>query len=136
MSRSEFLKYAAITVTCFGVGCGSSPQPAQAQMRFARPTMTGVFVNGRELRPQEVLWLQQFLRVAPGRYWLDDAWNFGYEGGPPLGNLAWVIRAQSSPGVPYQGQTAGGYIGSDGTTSYFFDPSTGASYIPGQGLSY
>ena len=32
-------------------------------------------------------------------------------------------------GRAYQRSTAGGYIGSDGDTSYFFDPKTGASVM-------
>ncbi|CAN5849236.1 hypothetical protein BH23GEM7_BH23GEM7_08290 [soil metagenome] len=54
---------------------------------------TGVFVNGRRLHLQEVLQLQQLLpMVLPGRYWLDAAGNFGYEGGFLLGNV-WAIAA-------------------------------------------
>jgi hypothetical protein len=62
---------------------------------------TGVFVNGRQLHLQEVIQLQQLLpMVLPGRYWLDAAGNFGYEGGFLLGNV-WAIAA--SRGGPREG---------------------------------
>ena len=49
---------------------------------------TGVFVNGRELHVMDVVALQQYGAVWPGRYWLDARGFFGIEGGPPIGNLA------------------------------------------------
>jgi hypothetical protein len=38
-------------------------------------------------------------------------------------------------GVPYQEQTEGGYVGGDGDSSYYFDPGTGCSVVPGEGVS-
>ena len=38
-------------------------------------------------------------------------------------------------GGGYVEQTPGGYIGGDGTTSYYSDPETGCSVIPGDGVS-
>jgi hypothetical protein len=40
-----------------------------------------------------------------------------------------------SGGQPYQEQTQGGYVGGDGQSSYYFDPSTGCSVVPGEGVS-
>ena len=54
---------------------------------------TGVFVNGRELHPADVLTLTQLTLVAPGRYWLDAAGNFGFEGDAALTNLFDRARA-------------------------------------------
>jgi hypothetical protein len=54
---------------------------------------TNVFINGRELHHLDVLGLQQLGPVLPGRYWVDAWWNRGYEGGPPLFNLAVLMRA-------------------------------------------
>ena len=49
---------------------------------------TGVFINGRELHPQDVAGLQQLTGpIAPARYWLDGQGNAGYEGGPAITNL-------------------------------------------------
>lgn len=62
---------------------------------------TGVFVNGRELHPADVLTLTQFTLVAPGRYWVDSSGNFGFEGGPALTNLLARERAAD------RGQAAG-----------------------------
>lgn len=63
---------------------------------------TGVFVNGRELHPADVVTLTQFTLVAPGRYWLDANGNFGFEGGPALTNL--IARAGVSQGRQSGGQ--------------------------------
>ncbi len=55
---------------------------------------TNVFINGRELHYEDVRGLQQLLPVLPGRYWVDATWNSGYEGGPALFNLAFLMRAR------------------------------------------
>lgn len=48
----------------------------------------GVFINGRELHPQDIAALSGMIGpVIPGRYWVDAAGNFGSEGGGLLGNL-------------------------------------------------
>jgi hypothetical protein len=56
---------------------------------------TRVFINGRELHYYDVMGLQQYLPVQAGRYWVDGYWNCGYEGGPPLFNLAMLMRART-----------------------------------------
>jgi hypothetical protein len=91
---------------------------------------TGVFINGRELPWADVQGLQAMnVPVAPGRWWVDAMGNFGVEGQPMmLGNL---FQFSQGKGGAYQRSTAGGYIGGDGQTSYFFDPSTGASVMTG-----
>ena len=63
---------------------------------------TGVFVNGRELHPIDVQRLQQIGQgpVPLGRYWMDASGNYGYEGGPALGNL-WALASQT--GAPREG---------------------------------
>lgn len=49
---------------------------------------TGVFTNGRELHPTDLMALQRLTGpVQPGRYWLDGEGNAGMEGGPALTNL-------------------------------------------------
>jgi hypothetical protein len=57
--------------------------------------LTGVFINGRELHPQDVAGLRQFGNVLPGRYqW--DAWgNVSVEGGGFLFNFFAVAQAQA-----------------------------------------
>jgi len=54
---------------------------------------TGVFVNGRELHRLDVLALQSFVQVVPGRYWVDSRGNGGYERGPAFFNLIELARA-------------------------------------------
>jgi hypothetical protein len=61
---------------------------------------TGVFINGRELHMLDVMALQQFMPVRQGGFWVDAQGNFGYEGGPYMGNLVQIIAAS--------GRTSGG----------------------------
>jgi hypothetical protein len=58
---------------------------------------TGVIVNGREIRMEEVRALQQLVPVYPGRYWIDAQGTFGVEGGPAVGNLAAIARSRQAP---------------------------------------
>ncbi len=51
-------------------------------------TLTGVFINSRELHPQDVIQLQALVGEVPmGRWWVDGQGNFGAEGGAMMGNL-------------------------------------------------
>lgn len=57
---------------------------------------SNVTVNGRRLHHSEIRYLiQQFGSVVPGRYYLFANGNYGFEGGPVLGNL-WANRRGSS----------------------------------------
>jgi hypothetical protein len=91
---------------------------------------TGVFINGRELPvPDVAAMMQMNIPVQQGHWWVDNSGNFGVEGTPyPTGNLFQYSRGR---GGAYQRSTAGGYIGGDGNTSYFFDPKSGASVMTG-----
>ncbi|MFT3712840.1 MAG: hypothetical protein QM817_34745 [Archangium sp.] len=59
--------------------------------------LTGVFINGRELHPVDVMNLTALLQtqVQRGRWWVDAQGNCGLEGGPPLFNLHAVARANA-----------------------------------------
>jgi hypothetical protein len=94
--------------------------------------LTGVFVNGRELHVADALALSRLGQILPGRYWLDANGNWGVEGGDfALGNLLQAAgSAGSSPGG-YNRSTPGGHLMSDGQTSGWFDPKTGASVLVG-----
>jgi hypothetical protein len=95
---------------------------------------TSVFVNGRELHPLDVAALMQLGPIYPGRYWLRYDGYYGLEGGLPLGNL--IMMAQQVAGGPgYNRSGPFGHLGSDGQTSYFFDPNSGCSVISGGGVS-
>jgi hypothetical protein len=91
---------------------------------------TGVFINDRQLPLQDVIGLWNLgVPVQQGRWWVDNSGNFGVEGNPQvLGN---VFQYSRGKGGSYQRATAGGYIGGDGQTSYFFDPKTGSSVMTG-----
>jgi hypothetical protein len=84
---------------------------------------TNVVVNGRRLPRSELYALQQLVGpVRPGRYWLDAYGNAGFEGGPPLVNLA-QARARGSQGYAgWNNNTAFGNWGGDGECSYYNSP--------------
>jgi hypothetical protein len=65
---------------------------------------TGVFINGRELHPLDVLALQSCSPVYPGRYWVDASGNGGMEGGPMQFNLESLCNAAKKA---YVGQEDG-----------------------------
>ena len=91
---------------------------------------TGVFINNRELPLSDVVGLQRLgVPVQRGRWWVDASGNFGVENSPfTVGN---IFQFSQGKGGSYQRSTAGGYIGGDGQTSYFFDPKSGSSVMTG-----
>src|SRR3954466_1143292 len=119
MNRSNLITGCLIAATCLGTGCASDPNPpvfvsGPASSFEESAYSTGVFVNGSELPPQEVMALQlQLGPIRPGRYRLDAFGNYGYEGGPAQGNLEQLAQARRNPGIPYNQRAAGGNIGSD-----------------------
>jgi hypothetical protein len=79
--------------------------------------LTAVFVNGRELHPQDLLGLASITGpVAAGRYWLDGQGNFGIEGGGVAGNLLLIARARQMQAAGGGGGGGGG--GSEAWTRY------------------
>ncbi|MEE2636979.1 MAG: hypothetical protein VYE68_07070 [Acidobacteriota bacterium] len=84
---------------------------------------TGVFINGREIHPEEYFYLLALTgTVVPGRYWLDATLTGGFESGPALFNL--VVLAQAATGGPgYNRHTLFGGVMSDGACSGFLHPS-------------
>ena len=105
------------------------PLPADASGRG-----TNVFVNGRELHAADVVALMALGPILPGRYWLRYDGYYGMEGGMALGNL--IMLAQQATGGPgYNRSGPFGHLGSDGQSSYFFDPNSGCSVISGGGVS-
>jgi hypothetical protein len=90
---------------------------------------TGVFVNGREIHRADYQALSRLGQILPARYWLDANGNWGVEGTAiPLGNL---LQAASLGEPGYNRSTPGGHLMSDGQTSGWFDPKTGASVLVG-----
>lgn len=84
---------------------------------------TQVFVNGRRLPVFELWMLQQLVGpVLPGRYWLDARGNAGFEGGPPLVNLAAAQRRARAASGGWNRNTPGGNWGGDGECSYYSHP--------------
>lgn len=97
----------------------------------SRAGITGVFVNGRELHPQELGYLQRLYgQVRRARYWLDARGIGGYERGPAQFDLRAQAMAQQRAGS-YTRRGQFGNTGSDGNCSYYNDPSSGASVMTG-----
>jgi hypothetical protein len=97
---------------------------------------TGVFVNGRELHPAEVVRLRALFGVVlPGRYWMNAAGIGGFEGAPPHFNLSAAAAQRSGGGGGggggYNRSGPGGHLMSDGNCSGWFDPKSGASVMTG-----
>ncbi len=85
---------------------------------------TGVFVNGRELHPQDVAALQRLGPVMPGRYWLDARGTGGVEGGPALFNLAMLAQQAGGQGKAWSHHSKWGdmHVGGDGQGfTYYMD---------------
>ncbi len=94
---------------------------------------TGVFVNGRELPPDEYRsWSLLFGELIwPGRYWLDGAANFGSEGYPAAGNLLFVLGARLRGGAGGGGDNFWSTRFSAGNSNA--DNSAGYVSVPGVG---
>jgi hypothetical protein len=82
--------------------------------REASGGTTGVIINGRELHAQDVAGLSRLVpMVLSGRYWVDASGNFGWEGGPPLGNL-WLLHREMAGGGASGTSASGVTVGGDG----------------------
>jgi len=88
---------------------------------------TGVFINGRELHTQDVLFLQSLSGyVAPGRYWMDAQLNAGVEGGPALVNYR-TLAARKNQGNDnfWSSRYGAGNSSADGSQGYVSVPGYG-----------
>jgi hypothetical protein len=86
---------------------------------------TAVFVNGRELHPYDLRALQLITGpILPGRYFITAPGLAGYEGGPPLWDLA-AMAAQTRRGGSTSWQTKFSSGISDGQTIGVFLPNGG-----------
>jgi hypothetical protein len=98
---------------------GDEGGPARGQLQAGEPVGgklaadasgggSGIFVNGRELHPQDVQQLDALFalfgtRTLPGRYWADAQGNFGTEDPPRLlGNLRAMAREAERRSAPGQ----------------------------------
>ncbi len=82
--------------------------------------LSGVFVNGRELHPNDVSALTALLgQVWPGRWWVNARGDFGPEGGAMMGNLRQAAAARggsawshgsSGPNGFWAGGDGNGYV--------------------------
>src|SRR5687768_2993732 len=92
--------------------------------------ITGVFINGREIHPDELQVLRSLYGpVNRARYWLNAQGIAGYEGGPPQFNVA--AAAQQARGNNSVRRGLFGSSGSDGQCSYYMHPN-GSSVMTGR----
>jgi hypothetical protein len=102
--------------------------PRASVGRFAG--ITGVFINGREIHPDELQYLRALYgQVVRARYWLNARGMAGYEGGPPQFNV--VAAAQQARGNSSVRRGLFGSSGSDGQCSYYMHPN-GSSVMTGR----
>jgi hypothetical protein len=114
-----------------GLALGGALHPRASVGRMAGAT--NVFVNGREIHPQELGYLQRLYGpIRPTRYWLNARGIGGYEGGPAQFDLrAKAMEQQQRNAGGYTRRGSFGNTGSDGSCSYYNDPSSGASVMTG-----
>jgi hypothetical protein len=101
---------------------------------------TRVFVNGRELHPNDVAAIRKLTGgvAIAGHYWMDAMGNFGKEGGAIMGNIVLLARSASGRGngtsSHYLNDGAGTRIsvGGFGNGDYYYSDSTGNSWWPGK----
>jgi len=95
---------------------------------------TQVFINGRELHPQDVFVLQSCLPlpVQRGRNWVEANGIGGYEGGPPMFNLVALCNQKQGGAGAGGWQCSGGSCGttatSTGVTNIVTEPGGGAGF--------
>lgn len=103
--------------------------PRASVGRFAG--ITGVFINGREIHPDELQYLRMLYgQVQRARYWLNAQGIAGYEGGPPQFNLVAAARQSRGNGSSLR-RGLFGSTGSDGECSYYMHPN-GSSVMTGR----
>lgn len=93
---------------------------------------TQVFVNGREIHVYDLMALQQITGpIMQGRYFINSQGLAGFEGGPPLWNLAaMAAQSQRSGGGGGSNTWQSGLTGASG----FSDGHTGAVFLPNGGI--
>lgn len=95
-----------------------------------RAGITGVFINGREIHPDELQVLRSLYGQVPrARYWLNAQGIAGYEGGPPQFNV--MAAARQARGNTHVRRGLFGSTGSDGSCSYYMHPN-GSSVMTGR----
>ena len=119
----------SVGVIAPGLSLGGALDARASVGRFAG--ITGVFVNGREIHPDELQYLRTLYgNVLRARYWLNARGIAGYEGGPPQFNLGAAARqSQQGGSTLYRGLF--GSSGSDGSCSYYMHPN-GSSVMTGR----
>jgi hypothetical protein len=96
---------------------------------------TGIFVNGRELHPLDVMGLQRVTGpIVPGRYFITAEGLAGIEGGPPQWNLVALASASGGGGGARGDNPTHTWQSSVTGASGFSDGHTGAVFLPNGGI--
>lgn len=116
-----------------GMPLGGGMVPANAS-GGGSGQVTGIFINGRELHPDDVAMLAYLIGVQPqpGRWWADSAGNFGPEGWAAVGNVYNLAQSRQG-GAAWSHGTASGsgtfWVGGDGNGyNWAMDGASGCSY--------
>jgi hypothetical protein len=92
---------------------------------------TGVFVNGRELHPHDVIALQQITGpILQGRYFITAQGYAGIEDGPPKWDLGALVAQSGGDGGDGSNTWQSRITGASG----FSDGTTGAVFLPNGGI--
>jgi hypothetical protein len=85
-----------------GLALGGGKVPAEAS-GGGKGTVTGVFINGREIHPLDAQGLTMMLGQPPaqGRWFVDGQGWFGYEGQPAVGNILVIAQQRQAANKSY-----------------------------------
>ncbi|MCG8442738.1 MAG: hypothetical protein MI723_13130 [Caulobacterales bacterium] len=114
-----------------GVAMGGPLQPSASG--GGDGTLTGAFINGREIHPDEYRYYQSIFGVVyPGRFWMSPDGTIGYENGPAIASVAQAAGASGGGGftMGMQGTTArdNAVFGGDGSGCYYYGGNSGTSW--------
>ncbi len=118
------MKHLALVFALFTAACTTTTAP-QAPAAYVAASGTGVFVNGQELTASDKAELDALLGepVPGGRYAIDPQGNLGYEGQPPVINIAELVRARQQKQKPFEMHSSDSHIVSDGGCTILSTPS-------------
>lgn len=122
------MKHLALVVALVTAACTTTaPLPATATVTataHATTSGSGVFVNGQELGASDKAEFDALVgeSVPPGRYAIDAQGNLGYEGQPPVVNLA-DLQQRQQLGKPFEMHGDDSHIVSEGGCTILSTPS-------------
>lgn len=118
------MKHLALVFALFTAACTTTVAP-QAPAASAVTSGTGVVVNGQELTASDKAQFDALVgeSVPVGRYAIDANGNLGYEGQPPVINVADLVRARQHQRQPFEMHGDDSHIVSEGGCTILSTPS-------------